>query len=225
MVTNGNLIERINTAIINNDLDSIQIGMKDNAIPNIQNVHMNNPHYLRLGFLYVDLSGYTNLTMEHSRKSVTRILNAFLVSMVEITRAFSGQPVGIAGDRLFSIFHKNDTGDNQESQKAVDCASKMNYIVEEVLNPFAENLLQKKVKLQVSIGIDYDFALMTRFRTGELNEYIFIGDAANFAAKLQNWTAKGSMRISGNIFNNLNNKNKWKKLRNRYGKSVYLYDF
>lgn len=88
-------------------------------------------------------------------------------------------------------------------QNAVKCAKSMNLIVDQVITSFALNLLQNSQRLQVSIGIDYVFALMTRFETTDLDDYVFIGDAPNFAAKLQNWTARGSLRISGNVSNNL----------------------
>jgi adenylate cyclase len=112
-----------------------------------------------------------------------KVVRAYLASMARLVRASGGAVRSFDGDRVMGVF----VGKTKNTQ-ATDCALKMNYVVTKLLKPQVESRLPSLVdagyKLRHCVGVACSPLLVVRGGVRNANDLVFIGDAANIAAKL-----------------------------------------
>ncbi|MFX0095675.1 MAG: adenylate/guanylate cyclase domain-containing protein [Candidatus Hodarchaeota archaeon] len=153
--------------------------------------------WLDAAVLYCDISGYTSLTNQTRNETVARILIAFHSSMVRITNHFNGRVFGFAGDRVMSVFSMADR--NSTVDAAISCALSMHSIVRYII-PEEFETRNFKPSLACTIGLDYGRVLMGRFGAGQSKDVVFVGDAANLAAKLQAIASPDKSVVSNTVY-------------------------
>ena len=98
-------------------------------------------------------------------------------------RASGGAVRSFDGDRVMGVF----VGKTKNTQ-ATDCALKMNYVVTKLLRPRVESRLPSLIdagyELRHCVGVACSPLLVVRGGVRNANDLVFIGDAANIAAKL-----------------------------------------
>ena len=196
-------------------------------IPELEDLGLTASRALGLVFLYCDIRGYSKLVEQRREATVVRILDMFLREIVLITEDFQGILGDFQGDRIMSLFpNPNDKKD--PIYNAVEAAIMMQTIVKKVISP---HLGLTDNPLECGIGIDYDErVLVTRLgpKSGirERNKRVFIGSAANYAAKLEDRAEGGETLISGIVYANLpdymENLN-WKCKGELFGRKFYGY--
>ncbi|MFZ5721966.1 MAG: adenylate/guanylate cyclase domain-containing protein [Pseudomonadota bacterium] len=130
--------------------------------------------------LYADLTGSTKLVDAESWTFAAEIYKAYLHCAATIVRAEGGAIVSYDGDRIMGVF----IGETQATP-AAKAGLKINYAVEEIINPALATQYPKKPFI-VSQVVGIDTSPIRAARTGVRgdNDLVWVGRAANYAAKL-----------------------------------------
>lgn len=151
--------------------DSTTVALKDGAVK------------IEATFLYADLAGSSKLAEVCPWQTTSKIIRAYLDSCVRIIKAHGGEIKSFDGDRVMGVF----IGDYKDTN-ATNCARKIDYVVEEIINPKAhkkfKSIRENEIKITHCVGIDVGECRAVRAGIRNNNDLIWIGKAPSFAAKL-----------------------------------------
>ena len=155
-----------------------------NVIPETDDIALKNGAVkIDATFLYADLAGSSILAKKCPWQTTAKIIRAYLDVSVRLIRAHNGEIRSFDGDRVMGIF-KGETSNNS----AVNCARKIDWMVEKVINSKAEtnfkSIKDNNIKIKHCVGIDTSEARAVRSGIRNNNDLIWIGKAPSFAAKL-----------------------------------------
>jgi class 3 adenylate cyclase len=138
----------------------------------------------RATILYADLHGSTALVNEYKWWFSGEIYKTFLHCASTLVRHEDGEITSYDGDRVMGVF----IGDTQTTN-AVRCAMRLTYTVNNIINP-AIKARYKDVSFAVLHTSGIDTSQIRAARTGVRgdNDIVWIGRAANYAAKLTELT-------------------------------------
>jgi class 3 adenylate cyclase len=130
--------------------------------------------------LYADLRGSTRLVDASSWSFAAEVYKAYLHCAAKLIRAEQGTITSYDGDRVMAVF----IGQSQ-STCAVRCAMKINQAVQMIINPLLKSRYSDAAFV-VSQVVGIDTAPIHAARTGVRggNDLVWVGRAANYAAKL-----------------------------------------
>lgn len=140
------------------------------------------PDVLRLGnhakkldavVLYADLADSTVLVDTYKPQVVTRLYKAFLHCAAVLIRKNEGNIVAYDGDRIMAIY----IGERKNSN-AVSTALKLNHAVSGIINK------KSAVTIKHVVGVDRSDIFVSRIGVRNANDLVWVGRAANYAAKL-----------------------------------------
>lgn len=136
--------------------------------------------------LYADLDGSTNMVDTLSWQSAAEVYKVYLRCASKIVKNEGGVITAYDGDRVMAVF----TGDTKNTS-AVTAALKINYAVEEIIRPaYAKQNSRSSFVVRHVIGIDTSALRAARIGVVGDNDLVWIGRAANYAAKLCNISEK-----------------------------------
>lgn len=154
--------------------------------------------------LYADMNGSTNMVDNHEWWFSAEIYKAYLHCAARIIKYKGGVITAYDGDRIMAIF----IGDCKNTN-AVKAAMHINYAVIRLIQPLIEkNYPEQNFELKHKIGIDCSQLYTVRTGVRGSNDLVWIGRAANYAAKLTNLSGK-SLWITNTVFNKLNDQAKY----------------
>lgn len=138
--------------------------------------------------LYADLDGSTNMVDNYDWSFSAEVYKSYLRCAAAIIRSESGVITAYDGDRVMAVF----TGDSKNTS-AVRCALKINYAVCEIIRPaLKEQYPSKNFTLNHVIGVDTSQLRTARIGVRGDNDLVWIGRAANYAAKLTTLSDKAT---------------------------------
>lgn len=130
--------------------------------------------------LYADIDGSTSMVDKFKWFFSAEVYKAYLRCAAQIIRSEKGTITAYDGDRVMAVF----TGDSMNTN-AVRAALKINYAVVEIIRPAIKNQYPKDDFLfKHVIGIDSSQLHTARIGVHGDNDLVWIGRAANYAAKL-----------------------------------------
>jgi class 3 adenylate cyclase len=130
--------------------------------------------------LYADLDGSTNMVDTLSWQSAAEVYKVYLRCASKITKSEGGVITAYDGDRVMAVF----TGETKNTS-AVTTALKINYAVEEVIRPaYTRQYGTSSFVVRHVVGIDTSALRAARIGVVGDNDLVWIGRAANYAAKL-----------------------------------------
>ena len=134
----------------------------------------------RATILYADLSGSTALVDSKDWRFSAEIYKTYLHCAAEIIKSEGGSITSYDGDRIMAVF----IGGNQTTS-ASRCGLKINYAVLKIVNP-ALKIQYPSTDYLVRQVVGIDTSEIRAARTGVRgdNDSVWIGRAANYAAKL-----------------------------------------
>lgn len=136
--------------------------------------------------LYADLDGSTNMVEHHDWTFSAEIYKAYLRCAARIIAAETGIVTAYDGDRIMAVF----TGDAKNTC-AVRAAMKINHAVVKIIRPaIGAQYPSKSFTLKHVIGVDTSQLRAARIGVRGYNDLVWIGRAANYAAKLTNLSEK-----------------------------------
>ncbi|MGB4065313.1 MAG: adenylate/guanylate cyclase domain-containing protein [Azonexus sp.] len=152
-------------------------------VPVSEDLRLNENHAKHLEsatVLYADLDGSTNMVDTYSWSFAAEIYKIYLRSAAQIIRSEGGSITAYDGDRIMAIF----IGDNKNTS-AVKAALQINYTVNEILRPAIKNQYPNtSFILKHVIGVDTSNLRAARIGVKGDNDIVWVGQAANYAAKL-----------------------------------------
>lgn len=162
--------------------------------------------------LYADLDGSTSMVDNYKWEFSAEIYKTFLRCASQIIRSEGGAITAYDGDRVMAIF----TGGTKNTD-AVRCALKINYAVSEIIQPAIDAQYKTDFKLRHVVGIDTSQLRTSRIGVRGDNDLVWIGRAANHAAKLTNESGKPTW-ITKAVYDSImddvkfhNGQNMWQK--------------
>ncbi len=149
--------------------------------------------------LYADLSGSTNMVSSYSSAFAAEVYKTFLYSAARIIRSEGGEITAYDGDRVMAVY----LGD-YKNQSAARTALKINYAVKYIINPaIATQYPKTPYQVQQVVGIDTSALFVARTGVRGDNDLVWVGRAANYAAKLTSLPAIFPSRITEDVYNKL----------------------
>lgn len=168
------------------------------------------PEDLRLGndgvtldatVLYADLSGSTRLVDTKKATFAAEVYKTYLACAARIIKNEGGAVTAYDGDRVMAVFINKDN----KNTSAVRAAFKINGAVETVIMPaLQKEYPQTDYELKHVIGIDTSKLLVSRIGVRNDNDLVWVGRAANYAAKLSNLSDEVPIRITHSVYNVMN---------------------
>ena len=161
---------------------------KTDSVPAPEDLRLNANHARDLEkatVLYADLDGSTNMVDKYKWEFSAEIYKTFLRCASQIIRSEGGSITAYDGDRVMAIF----TGSSKNTD-AVRCAMKINFAVREIIQPAINAQYNTDFELAHVVGIDTSQLRTARIGVRGDNDLVWIGRAANHAAKLTNESGK-----------------------------------
>ncbi|MBP9155915.1 MAG: adenylate/guanylate cyclase domain-containing protein [Xanthomonadales bacterium] len=157
--------------------------------------------------LYADLSGSTNMVLSYSPSFAAEVYRAYLYSAAQIIRNEDGVVTAYDGDRVMAVFLGKSPNTN-----AARCALKINYAVKTIINPAIATQYGTEIVYTVKHVAGVDRSSLSVARTGVRgdNDLVWVGRAANFAAKLTEIRNDDASFITGDVFDRLHDSAKYK---------------
>lgn len=172
------------------------------AVPAPEDLRLNANHAKDLEqatLLYADLDGSTTMVDNWKWWFSAEVYKCFLRCAGQIIRSEGGVITAYDGDRIMAVF----TGDAKNTS-AVRAALKINYAVIHIIQPALKvQYVNSEFQVRHTVGIDTSQLRAARIGVRGDNDLVWIGRAANYAAKLTSLDA-GYTWITKAVFDNLN---------------------
>lgn len=173
--------------------------------------------------LYADLDGSTNMVDSHLWSFSAEVYKAYLRCAARIIGTEGGTVTAYDGDRVMAIF----TGELKNT-RAVRAAMKIHHAVKTIINPqLSAVYTRNEFVVSHVIGIDTSQLRAARIGVRGYNDLVWVGRAANYAAKLTSlsekpiWITKAvydsmneSVKIHPNSKVNMWERRLWKPMSN-----------
>jgi len=150
-------------------------------VPEAADVQLGNDAVkLQATVLYADLAESTNLVDKHKASFAAEVYKSYLHCASKIISAEGGVITAFDGDRVMAVFIGKT-----KNTSAVRCALKINHAVVKIINPAIKAEYPKsEYTLKHSVGVDTSTLLVARTGIRGSNDLVWVGRAANYAAKL-----------------------------------------
>lgn len=168
------------------------------VVPSPEDLQLGNDavEFDRATVLYADLSGSTSLVDSHGWMFAAEIYKTYLHCAAKLVLSEGGSITSYDGDRIMGIF----IGETQ-STSAVTCALKLNYAVREIINPALKvQYISTSYTVSQVVGIDTSEIRAARTGVRGGNDIVWVGRAANYAAKLTELKLTERTWITDDVF-------------------------
>lgn len=137
-------------------------------------------HFAKMTVLYADLNGSTSMVDKKIWQFSAEVYKTYLHCAAKIIKAEGGTITAYDGDRIMAVF----IGDTKNTS-AVRCALKINAAVIDIVNPSLKAIYTTSdFVVRHTIGIDTSEIHVARIGVRNDNDLVWVGRAANYAAKL-----------------------------------------
>ena len=180
------------------------------SVPDPADLRLNSNHAKELEeatVLYADLDGSTSMVDGHSWQFSAEVYKTYLKCTSEIIRAQSGVITAYDGDRVMAIF----TGGSKNTN-AVKAALKINYSIKNILQPALDKQYPKyNYKVKHKVGVDMSTLRAARVGVHGDNDLVWVGRAANYAAKLTALSSETPTWITQAVYEQISKEVKYSK--------------
>lgn len=155
--------------------------------------------------LYADLKDSTGLVKGYKDWFASAVYKNYLYTVSRIIRAHDGSVTAFDGDRVMAVFIGGSKNSN-----AAKVALKINWAVREILQPAIDAKYPKNTyKLEQKVGIASSKTMVSRTGIRGSNDLVWVGNAANIAAKLAALHSDYPTYITADVYNMLSEKTKF----------------
>ena len=150
--------------------------------------------------LYADLADSTKLVDGHTPPFAAEIYKTFLHCAAKIIRQEGGSITAYDGDRIMAVYLGTS-----KNTSAARTALKINHAVTYIINPaIRAQYSSETYVLKHVVGIDTSKLFIARTGVRGANDLVWVGRAANYAAKLAALPDEYPMYITADVYNSLN---------------------
>lgn len=154
--------------------------------------------------LYADLDGSTRMVDNYKWSFSAEIYKTFLRCAAQVIRSHGGVITAYDGDRIMAVF----TGGSKNTS-AVKSALKINYAVTNIITPALKaQYPTTRFDLKHVVGVDTSQLRAARIGVRGDTDLVWVGRAANYAAKLTNESGFPTL-ITQAVYNNMNDEVKF----------------
>lgn len=155
--------------------------------------------------LYADLAGSTKMVRGYKDWFAAEVYKNYLYCAAKIIRARGGTITAYDGDRVMGVF----IGDAKNSE-AAKCALQINWASQDIVmakiqKKYPDNTFQLKQR----VGVDTSKLFIARTGIRGSNDLVWVGNAANNAAKMAALDPRYPSYISADVYNMLNEDSKY----------------
>jgi class 3 adenylate cyclase len=149
--------------------------------------------------LYADLAGSTAMVQSRKQYFSAEVYKAYLLCAARIVRSEGGAITAYDGDRIMAVFIGGS-----KNTSAARCGLKINYAVRDIINPaIAAQYPDTEFKMRQVVGIDTSSVWVARTGVRGANDLVWVGRAANYAAKLTEIDDGYPTWITADVYNKL----------------------
>jgi class 3 adenylate cyclase len=160
----------------------------------------------RATILYADINGSTKLVDEYPWWFAREIYKSYLYCAARIIRNEGGEISAYDGDRIMGVFV-----DGYQSSNAARAALRINYATHSIINPaikknyanYTQDARLCQYQLKQVVGIDTSPIRVAKTGVRGDNDLVWIGRAANYAAKLTELNLEPPTWITKDVFDHL----------------------
>jgi class 3 adenylate cyclase len=162
--------------------------------------------------LYADLSESTALVDSYVHKFAAEIYKTYLHCAAKIIKSEGGAITAYDGDRVMAIFLGNT-----KNTSAARTGLKLNWAVRNIINPKIQSQYPNATyRIKQTVGIDTSALTVARTGVRGANDLVFVGRAANHAAKLTSLPPTHATRITKAVYDVL-----YEPLKRTNGKDMW----
>ncbi len=155
--------------------------------------------------LYADLDDSTNLVDNHDPEFAAEIYKAYLSCAAKVIRSEGGEITAYDGDRIMAVY----IGDEKDDS-AARSALKINYTVKKIINPLLEeHYPDEDYSVKQVVGIDTSDLFIARTGIRGSNDLVWVGRAANYAAKLCTLKSDYPSGLTVSVYENMSDSVKY----------------
>lgn len=186
---------------------------KGQVVPSPDTVKLNNDAVKLTGVvMYADMSESTKLVDTKMPLFAAEIYKTFLHCAAKIIRSEGGEITAYDGDRIMAVF----LGDYKNTL-ATRAALKLNYARREIINPAIRHQYPNSTYyVNYTVGIDTSEIHVANTGIRGSKDLVWVGKAANHAAKLCSLPNTHQTRITGAVYDKLTD-----NLKYTNGKSMW----
>lgn len=177
------------------------------VIPSTDDIGLGNKaKKIELAMLYADMAESTNLVDNYKPLYAAEIYKSFLYVCCKIIRRNGGELVSFDGDRIMGAF----VGDGKNSS-AAKAALNIKWAIGKIVQAEHDDFYKGQgIKLNYCVAVDSCEHHVVRTGIRGSNDLLWVGKAANYAAKLtsHNWSPYHSI-ITSRVYNSLNKESKF----------------
>lgn len=129
--------------------------------------------------LYADLSESTTMVEKKKAHFSAEVYKAFLHCAAKVIKQFGGTITAYDGDRIMAVF----LGDSKNTS-AAKTGLKLNWVCKNLIQPAINKQYTTDFVLKHTVGIDTSDLVVARTGVRGDNDLVWVGRAANWAAKL-----------------------------------------
>ena len=167
---------------------------------------------LEATILYTDLDESTRLVGNYKDEFAAENYKTFLQCATKIIRSEGGYIRSFDGDRVMGVFIGNS-----KNTSAVRCGLKINYAVKNIIQPkLKKQYPNTKYVMRHVTGIDTSKVMVAKAGIRNSNDLVWIGRAANHAAKLSAMSAAYPTWITGNVYDAMHDQAKYSNGKNMW---------
>src|SRR2546423_14938 len=176
------------------------------VVPDPEDLQLGNDAVkLHATVLYADMADSTDLVDRHKHHFAAEVYKTYLRCAAKIIKNEQGTITAYDGDRVMAVFLGT-----AKNTSAVRSAMKINYVVHKIINPLLKNQYPNATyQLKHVIGVDTSELFVARIGVRNDNDLVWVGRAANYAAKLCSLNGKHATFITGTVFNAMNKEVKY----------------
>ncbi len=161
--------------------------------------------------LYADLADSTKLVDGYNALFAAEVYKSYLHCAAKAIRSEGGVITSYDGDRIMAVF----IGGSKNSS-AARAGLKINYVTTNIVNPAIKAQYKTDYQAKQTVGIDTSKLTVARTGIRGSNDLVWIGRAANYAAKLTELSSDYPTWITAAVFNMLSD-----EAKNSKGRSMW----
>ncbi|TGR71405.1 adenylate/guanylate cyclase domain-containing protein [bacterium M00.F.Ca.ET.194.01.1.1] len=157
--------------------------------------------------LYADLSESTKMVDSRSADFAAEVYKSFLFCAARVIQNMGGVITAYDGDRVMAVFMGAS-----KNTSAVKTGLKINWACKNIVQPLKDKFHPANdYRLFHTVGIDTSKILVAKTGVRGSNDLVWVGRAANWAAKLCTLDHAYSTRITAAVYDNMNDEAKISK--------------
>lgn len=176
------------------------------VVPDPEDLNLGNDAVnLSATVLYADISSSTVLVDSYESRFAAEIYKTFLACAAKIIKDEDGAITAYDGDRVMGVFIGKG-----KNTSAVRTALRINTAVLQVVKPALKaQYPTSPYDLKHVVGVDTSNLLVSRIGVRNDNDLVWVGRAANYAAKLSALNAGFATYITHSVYDNINDSVKY----------------